>query len=262
MAPRNIILNAVDGDKTLLKKAQTFFMLACYPVVGYKQIARFLGIEIQYCPQEVPLDEVAQYFGSEDNTEIEEVVTHLPQDETVYFDGEGRALYVLPQPFSRWSQAAKIAYYTKQTLIEEEQKVLPPEEKQGAQMTKEEMLERMSKILGRKIVIADNKAPTGSHKVYVRYDEFYKELVSELRQVPKRCKEDVQSIMKELYNKHKDNLESKDSVRNLIIAISENFDHYASYIRSNSKYLSMVQFTKECTEVLYNQNMGEDDIPF
>lgn len=262
MAPRNILLNVVEGDKSLLAKAQAFFMAACYPVVGYKQIANFLKMEGHYCK---PITVIAtEYCGSEDDTIVEEVTPVLPGDNTVYFDGEGKALYVLPQPFSRWSQVDKIAYYTKLDLIEEEQKQLPPEEKQGATMTQEEIFARMSKILGRTIKITkpgDSK-PVVPAAIKMDYQTFYTQLTSELRLVPKRSKEDVQTIMKNLYTLHKDKLSSKESVRNLIISLSDNFDHYATYIRSNSKFIPMHRFITDCADLLYKQNMTEDDLPF
>lgn len=46
MSPRNILNNVVEGNVELLKKAKKFFMLACRPTVGYKQLSRYLGVTI------------------------------------------------------------------------------------------------------------------------------------------------------------------------------------------------------------------------
>lgn len=50
MAPRNILLNLVEGDVSLLTKAKDYFSAACRSVVGYKQIAELLGVTVIVIP--------------------------------------------------------------------------------------------------------------------------------------------------------------------------------------------------------------------
>lgn len=176
MSPRNILTNLVEGDINLLKKAQYFFTMACRSVVGYKQLARYLGVEIIVMKEESPVK---------------------PEKVANKYDAEVKALKAMLELRSQPKPLVK-------------REIPLPQ-------TEPNMFSDFSPI--------EPEFTTVSHESpsLLSYDDFVGEITKGILLKTTRRGDEVDRVVKAVWNKYKDRLESKAECRQLCIEIHKAF---------------------------------------
>lgn len=207
MSPRNILVNLVEGDVNLLKKAQYFFTMACRPTVGYKQLSRYLGVEIVVMKGEAPI-------------KTEKTVNK--------YDAEVKALKEM------------MAMRSQPKLLVKREVPLPE--------TKPNMFSDFTPT------ITEVEIPVVSHEppAPLTYIEFVQEITSGILLKPTRRGDEVDRVVKAVWGKYKDRLESKAECRQLCIEIHKAFTEMLYRLPPNWLFVQSKHFIDGAYKVAVN----------